>query len=100
MRITNEETLISTPSFRGLDTFHDENLARTDAVPPAWVNADMERDQAHEHDQPTLLSLIEAVQEVTDDDREVVATVAHLIRSGRVRFSGHFQDTSPPAVFS
>ena len=100
MRITNEETLISTPSFRGLDTFQDENLARTDAALPARIDADMERDQADEHDRPTLLSLVEAVREVTDDDREVVATVAHLIRSGRVRFSGHFQDMSPPAVFS
>lgn len=100
MRTTNEETLISTPCFRGLDTFQDENLTRTDAVPPVWISAEIECDQAHEHDQPTLLSLVEAVQEVTDDDREVVATVAHLIRSGRVRFSGHFQDLSPSAVSS
>ena len=33
----------------------------------------------------TLLDLTGAVIEVAADDREVVATLAHLIRSGRVR---------------
>ena len=39
----------------------------------------------------TLLELVQAVAEVTDDDREVVATVLHLLRSGRVRLSGNFR---------
>jgi hypothetical protein len=36
----------------------------------------------------TLLELTGAVIEVAADDREVVATLAHLISSGRVRLTG------------
>jgi len=36
----------------------------------------------------TLLALIQTISEVTDDDREIVATVLHLLRSGRVRLIG------------
>ena len=35
----------------------------------------------------TLLDLTGAVIEVSDSDSEVVATLSHLIRSGRVRLS-------------
>jgi len=35
----------------------------------------------------TLLYLTGAVSEVADSDREVVATLAHLIRSGKVRLT-------------
>jgi len=35
----------------------------------------------------TLLDLTGAVIEVSENDREVVATLSHLIRSGRVRLS-------------
>jgi hypothetical protein len=35
----------------------------------------------------TLLDLTGAVIEVCENDREVVATLSHLIRSGRVRLS-------------
>jgi|GEM_PF-3740332 len=35
----------------------------------------------------TLLELTGAVIEVATDDREVVATLAHLIRSGRIRIA-------------
>lgn len=35
----------------------------------------------------TLLDLTGAVIEVADSDREVVATLAHLIRSGKVRLT-------------
>jgi hypothetical protein len=35
----------------------------------------------------TLLELTGAVIEVADSDREVVATLAHLIRSGKVRLT-------------
>lgn len=41
----------------------------------------------------TLLHLVGAVAEVTDDDREVVATVLHMLRSGSVRLCGNFRDT-------
>ena len=39
----------------------------------------------------TLLDLVRVVGEVTDDDREIVATVLHMLRSGRVRLSGSFR---------
>jgi hypothetical protein len=39
----------------------------------------------------TLLDLVRAVSEQTSDDREVVATVLHLLRSGRVRLVGNFR---------
>ena len=40
----------------------------------------------------TLLSLILTVAEVTDDEAEIVATVLHLISSGKVRLSGNFRN--------
>ena len=39
----------------------------------------------------TLLDLVRAIGEVTDDDREIVATVLHMLRSGRIRLSGNFR---------
>jgi hypothetical protein len=41
----------------------------------------------------TLLELVRAITESTSDDREVVATVVHLLRSGRVRLRGNFRGT-------
>ena len=43
------------------------------------------------HDQVTLLELVNAICEVTDDDQEVVATVTSLLRSGRVELCGSFR---------
>ncbi len=40
----------------------------------------------------TLWELIWAVTEVADDEREVVATVAHMLASGSVRVVGHPRD--------
>ncbi len=39
----------------------------------------------------TLLDLVRVIGEVTDDDREIVATVLHMLRTGRVRLSGSFR---------
>jgi hypothetical protein len=39
----------------------------------------------------TLLELVEAVNDVTNDDVEVVATVRNLLQSGRVRLCGSFR---------
>jgi hypothetical protein len=39
----------------------------------------------------TLLDLVHAVSQETDDEREVVATVLHLIRTGRARLTGNFR---------
>ena len=43
----------------------------------------------------TLLELVRTLGEVTDNDREVVATVVHLLRSGRVRLRGNFRGCAP-----
>jgi len=40
----------------------------------------------------TLLELVHAVGEVTENDREVVATVLQMLESGRVRLIGNFRD--------
>ena len=40
----------------------------------------------------TLLALVQAISEVTDDDREVVATVLHLLRTGQVHLTGNFRN--------
>ncbi len=52
-----------------------------------------------EPEQVTLLELVRAVSEVTDDDREVVATVRHMLLSGRVRLCGNFRKVSPKEFF-
>jgi hypothetical protein len=39
----------------------------------------------------TLLDLVSAVSEQTEDDGEVVDTVLDLLRSGRVRLTGNFR---------
>lgn len=50
--------------------------------------------QASNCEDMTLLELVQAVCDVTSDDREVVATVRHMLRSGRVRLSGNFRADS------
>ena len=40
----------------------------------------------------TLLALVEAVSDVSNDEREVVATVAHMLRSGTVKLTGCFRN--------
>jgi hypothetical protein len=39
----------------------------------------------------TLLDLVQAVSQETEDEREVVATVLHLLRTGRARLVGSFR---------
>ena len=46
----------------------------------------------------TLLELVRVVSEVTEDDREVVATVMEMLRSGRVRLCGNFRDSTLDAA--
>ena len=43
----------------------------------------------------TLLELVTAICEVTDDDHEVVATVVSLLESGRVELCGNFKGHEP-----
>jgi hypothetical protein len=39
----------------------------------------------------TLLELVQTIGELTEDDREVVATVLEILHSGRVRLIGNFR---------
>jgi len=39
----------------------------------------------------TLLELVEAISDVTSDEHEIVATVKHMLSTGRVRLTGNFQ---------
>ena len=40
----------------------------------------------------TLLELVQAVADVTSDEREIVATVMYMLRSGHARLVGNFRD--------
>jgi hypothetical protein len=42
----------------------------------------------------TLLELVRAISEVTEDEEEIVATAVHMLRSGSVRLCGNFRDES------
>lgn len=42
--------------------------------------------------QTTLLELVRVISEVTDDDAEVVGTILHMLRSGRVELCGTFKN--------
>ena len=55
------------------------------------------RNQGPEFEEFTLLDLVQAVCDVTEDDSEVVATVRHMLRSGRVRLCGNFRNAPPEA---
>jgi hypothetical protein len=41
--------------------------------------------------QTTLLDLVRALGEVTDDEQEIVATVMHMVRTRRVHLIGSFR---------
>ena len=45
----------------------------------------------------TLLELVQAICDQTNDDREVVETVRHLLLSGQVRLRGNFRGAAPNA---
>ena len=40
----------------------------------------------------TLLELVAAVGDVTDDEQEIIATVKYMLSTGRVRLTGNFHD--------
>jgi hypothetical protein len=42
----------------------------------------------------TLLELVRAISEVTDDEREIVATVLHMLASGQARLCGNFRGST------
>ncbi len=47
----------------------------------------------------TLLELIDAVSEVSENEQEVVATVTYMLKSGRIRLAGGCDDPAiTPAI--
>ncbi len=48
-----------------------------------------------EYSEVTLLELVQAICNETNDDREVVETVRHLLSSGQVRLNGNFRYSAP-----
>ena len=40
----------------------------------------------------TLLELVQAVADVTEDEREIVATVTYMLRQNHVKLCGNFHD--------
>ena len=43
----------------------------------------------------TLLELVQAVGESSSSEQETIATLQHLVRSGRVRLVGALRDEAP-----
>jgi hypothetical protein len=41
----------------------------------------------------TLLELVKAVSDASDNESEVVATISHMLQSGRIRLTGCFRGT-------
>jgi hypothetical protein len=62
-------------------------VQRASALPRPLPRAIGEAEPA----ESTLLDLVRAVSDQTDDDGEVVAAVLRLLRSGRVRLVGSFR---------
>ena len=46
----------------------------------------------------TLLEVVEAVSEVTPKEEEVLATLCHMLDSGRIRIRGALRDPLPDAL--
>ena len=47
--------------------------------------------QGSERIDATLLELVQAIAQSTNDERLIIATVRHLLRTGRVRLIGNFR---------
>jgi hypothetical protein len=63
-------------------------MARSAALRKLPVRETLAKDEVVE---TTLLELVQTLGELTHDDREVVATVIEMLRSGRVRLTGNFR---------
>jgi hypothetical protein len=57
----------------------------------AAASIQIESAALHEPLSLTLLELVEAVNDVTSNDDEVVATVRHMLQTGRIRLCGNFR---------
>ena len=46
----------------------------------------------------TLLELVTAVCDITDDEEEILATVCHMLESGTVRLCGNLRGVDPKTL--
>lgn len=46
----------------------------------------------------TLLELVSAICDITDDEEEILATVYHLLESGTVRLCGNLRGVDPKTL--
>lgn len=46
----------------------------------------------------TLLEVVEAITEVSQDEEEILATLCHMLNSGRIRLRGTFREQSPDSL--
>ena len=58
---------------------------------PNFSNVLKETSQKRSRIETTLLDLVQAVNQVTTDDRLVAATVAHLVNIGHAELMGNFK---------
>ena len=56
------------------------------------IETDREFDGESDADSLSFLDLVEAVAEFSDSEQEVVATVMHMLRSGRVHLRGSYPE--------
>lgn len=66
----------------------EKPMSAATAVP---VTVDFAPDEAPR--ETTLLEVVRVLEEITTDEREVVATVLWMLRSGRIKLCGNFRDT-------
>lgn len=57
-----------------------------------FSESDSESDSEADPDSINLLELVEAVAEFSESEQEVVATVMHMLRSGRVLLRGTYSE--------
>ena len=62
-------------------------------VPAITIPVSVPAPMHHDDSLPvTLWELVWAVSQVADNEREVIATVAHMLESGSVTLVGNFRD--------
>jgi hypothetical protein len=76
-------------------TIYAFSVGREESIMRAAAAASLTREPAPDNRETrvtTLLALVRAVSDVTRDDREVVATILSMLRSGEVRLCGNFRN--------
>ncbi len=69
-------------------------MAEEETVPATGISIQIPS-ALPEYSEVTLLEIVQAICDETNDDREVVETVRHLLSSGQVRLCGNFRHAAP-----